>query len=238
MDIQWANDPLNPFYCCRRRLGCLLSSGRDGDLGPLYTWLPPAECAKLDAEVRELGQDFSAQVFWRFGPLREFPYSFGLQVHPKASDHEKGEHLHEFFRHKECCFEENFALRVHRLYRAVEALLRCPAFPKLVKTWVAAFKFTNMWAERLLARFRRNCRMIGAPDIERLVATSLLCQMLSDHLKSGRDDPRVQTKKGLLREGVPIQCQKKKQRASRPASTFFLPSATSEMLSASRTASS
>ena len=40
LDIQWPNDPLNPFRRCRRRIASLLRSGRDGDLGLLSLNIP------------------------------------------------------------------------------------------------------------------------------------------------------------------------------------------------------
>ena len=112
-------------------------------------------------------------------------------------------------------------MKIHREYSGPRALLACVAFTKLWQSWVAAFVFTNMWSERLLARFRRNCRVHGTPDSERLISIGMLSQMLAEHTKLGFDDPRVQSKEALLQAGVPLQCKKpERQRASRPRSAF------------------
>ena len=64
-----------------------------------------------------------------------------------------------------------------------------------------------MWCERLLALVRNYTAMEGA-DCERMGATGLLGQMLTEHLKAGGDNPRSINRAQLLEDGVPLLCQK------------------------------
>ena len=112
LDLQIAGDSFNPFLRRRRAIASLLRGGRCGGLEPLYTDLLSSEHAQLDAEVRLLGQDFSAQVKWRFQGLHEFPYSFCHMEHPRVSKADKLETLNAFFNRKKCCLERDFALKI------------------------------------------------------------------------------------------------------------------------------
>ena len=100
LDLQIAGDSLNPFLRCRRAIASLLRGGRRGGLEPLYTDLAKSEHPQLDAEIRLLGQDLSAQVQWRFLALHEYPYSFCHMLHPRVSQTDREDKLAEFFKRK------------------------------------------------------------------------------------------------------------------------------------------
>ena len=134
--------------------------------------------------------------------------------HLRVSKGAKGQKLDAFFNRRQCCVERYFALKVYLEYKDAAEIMECGAFRKLLQTWIVAPAFTNMWSDRLLARFRRNCRIYGTPDSERLISTGMLSHMFAGHKKLGYDDTRVQSKEALLEAGVPLQCQKPELRRS------------------------
>ena len=85
-------------------------------------------------------------------------------------------------------------------------------FAKLLIAWNASFKFTNMGNERLLALTRQATSGSDA-DAERVCASGLLCQILSDHRNRGGAEPGVVTRAQLLADKVPLRCQKCKNKA-------------------------
>jgi len=71
-----------------------------------------------------------------------------------------------------------------------------------------------MWSERCLALVRQ---AVGSQSVEaeKVAAAGLLAQVFSQHMKLGRDDPRVVQRKHLLEDGVPIKAAAKKSGPSR-----------------------
>ena len=65
------------------------------------------------------------------------------------------------------------------------------------------FVFTNTIVERLLAMWRRNTEG-EHDDLERIFSNGILAQWLAEHRRIWLQDPRAQTRKQLLKFGVPI----------------------------------
>ena len=210
LDVQIAGSALNPFRKTRRRLCDLLSRGRTGPLQPLFDDVPLEEHPAFAAQARAMGLQFSAETEWRFALYFEYPYAFPYLVHPNATEAEKEVRMKQFWARKTCCHDREFSLKVRENYPTWQSLKDCPHFRRLLHTWVLSFLFTNMWSERQLALFRRNIRGPDV-DIERLVSVSLLAQILTEHRRLGRRDPRVQTKQELLDMGVPLQCRRQER---------------------------
>jgi len=63
-----------------------------------------------------------------------------------------------------------------------------------------------MWSERCLALVRQ---AVGSQTVpaEKVAAAGLLAQIFSQHMKLGRDDPRVVQRKHLVQDGVPIRAR-------------------------------
>ena len=74
--------------------------------------------------------------------------------------------------------------------KAVAAMMSCQAFLDMLMEWGAKSELTNMAFERLLALIKQSAAA-RSPPVDRLCSSGLLAQMLADHIKRGRDDPRV-----------------------------------------------
>ena len=74
-------------------------------------------------------------------------------------------------------------------------------------------KVCNMHVERLLAL----CKMVATlrgqslPTMERAVSCGMLAQLLNVHVTAGGDDPRLVTRRSMIRDGVPIEAAPRKK---------------------------
>jgi hypothetical protein len=60
-----------------------------------------------------------------------------------------------------------------------------------------------MHIERIFALIRKSCAQ-KVPNLERVVASGYLCQVLSEHMNLGGSHPAVTTRKELVAAGCPI----------------------------------
>ena len=115
--------------------------------------------------------------------------------------------LHHFYSLKPCCRNRELSTKLFGLCPTAMQLSADDAMKKMLYTFACEYRFTDMWSERLLARIRK------ASDgkeccIERVCSSGFVTQFLSEHLQSGRADPRSATRAQLLADGVSLRCKK------------------------------
>ena len=103
---------------------------------------------------------------------------------------------------KSGCDTIGFCKKVRILFAQPDDLLRGPAFRELILGWSAAHQFTNMWTERMLARIRGSTGLQTGLELERIVASGMLTQPLSEHRRLDRPSPVAPTKAQLESAGV------------------------------------
>ena len=122
------------------------------------------------------------------------------------------------------CLDREFGSKVKALFPDAEALERSKDFKRAIELWATFGSLTDMTSERLLASYNQACRET-APEIERYAATGLLTQLLSEHRRLGRPDPRVTSRRDSIASGLGINAAKGKSVAlssSKPTSSYFL----------------
>jgi hypothetical protein len=85
--------------------------------------------------------------------------------------------------------------------------------------WAIAFRFTNMWSERCLARIRQS---VDGHDacVERTCSSGFLAQIVTEHKARGGADPRCPSRKQLLQDGVALRCKPADIKASKPRGPY------------------
>lgn len=81
-------------------------------------------------------------------------------------------------------------------------------FKRMISAWCLTYKYTGMWCERLLARFRQASADHKDADCERMCSSGFLAQVFSEHMRRGREDPRATTRQSLLEDGLQLVCKK------------------------------
>ena len=78
-------------------------------------------------------------------------------------------------------------------------------FRLLILAMVVAFKLTNMGTERQLALIRKAICDDHGVFAERMLSSGFVAQVLSEHVRLGRTNPRAVTRAQLLEAGVPLR---------------------------------
>ena len=212
-DIQ-RNDRRNPIWKARAKIVSLLKRGIDGPLGLIFVYFKTEQHPLMHEEVRTMAMDFNAQLKFRFLDLEGFPLRLTTLADRAASSQEKSNTVRDFYSLCRCCRNAEFSHPVYINFWAPsfeefeKKIMSDLDFISMLRTIVFCWRFCNMWCERLIALFR-NYTSHEAADIERVSACGLLGQVLSEHLKSGGEDPRSTSRKQLLEDGVPLACAKK-----------------------------
>lgn len=187
----------------------MLKDGFSGPLGLLRDYYPVDMHRAILTQAFEMGLSMAGQLWWRFLQYESFPRRLVGMIHPSLSKQSQYQYAVSFCALRSCCRDVHMGAKVHTLLPTPQALFKDSNFRKLLVMWVIAYKFTNMICERLLAQIRQACDGDNA-DIERVCASGLLSQALTDHRQLGREDPRYKTRSQLLEDGVPLKCAVKK----------------------------
>ena len=211
-DIQQASQR-NPFWAARVEIASMLKRGVNGPLGLICSYIKPEEHWLALHEMRTMGMEINAQIKFRFLVLEGFPTKLTVLADRAATEKRKSDTLRDFYLLKDCCRDNEFSKKVFRIFWAPSfedfehKILTDADFRAMLEAVVFCWRFCNMWCERLLALVRNYTALEGA-TCERMGATGLLGQMLTEHLRAGGDDPRSINRAQLLEDGVPLLCQK------------------------------
>ncbi len=113
-----------------------------------------------------------------------------------------------------CCYCCCRLMQVRELYPCSRMLLQCPCLQRALCEWGLTSKVTNMACERLLALVK-HASPERAPLVERVCAAGLLAQLLAEHARRQRPDPRVHRTSDVLRQGAPLRVGE--TRAAKPS---------------------
>lgn len=113
--------------------------------------------------------------------------------------------------------------QVRKSFTDATEMFTSKRFRCLLRSWARVCKISNMGLERLLASFKQGAPTSSKgqhPDVERFCAAGFMTQLLSDHRKRGRFDPKVTTREQLLHSGVAIAASRPSEPPQRRASNF------------------
>jgi hypothetical protein len=230
------NTEINPVFVCRQSLSSIVTAGGSAlsVLAPLF--ISCRARAEVDGvpleqfvdESRCVALNMDAQCWWRFLHFQRFPYKWALGRHPGVGQELVRHLLEQFFvkLQNPCCRSPYFCNKVYNEFwsgdvnESIEKLLADTAFWDMINTWArVGFKYSNMTCERLLASIRAG---LGddLPDAERMCSSSVLTQMMTEHRRLGRSNPKCVTRSKLIDGGVPIRATKR-ARVSKPAGSFL-----------------
>jgi CRISPR/Cas system CMR-associated protein Cmr5 small subunit len=187
---------------------------------PIFARLPDHDHARVLERARALGLDIGGQVFWRFLNYTDFPFMWARYVHPGIDVESRDEVARYFFEDMNtCCRNREFSQKVYDYFEGdVAKLKNDDNFRRAIQTWSITFLFTDMWSERLLARIRQS-HDAAECEAERICSTGFLCQLLTEHLRHGRPDPRGIVRADLVSSGVALRCMQK-VKDSKPRGSF------------------
>ena len=158
------------------------------------------------ANARSMAVDFACQLRWRFRHLACFPFQWAGFVHPRLTARQQASFVSSFFKLKPCCRTSEFCDKVYDLFGGNEqAMLSSRAWRQLVFSFVAAFRWTNMYTERLLARIRKAVSDVDGMDAERVRCAGLLTQLLFEHYRLGHAAPAALTRADIEKLGVELR---------------------------------
>jgi hypothetical protein len=105
---------------------------------------------------------------------------------------------------------------VRTLFANAAALLRSVEFYGCVQLWSRVGKVCNMHVERLLKRFKDDCKTLSskAPDIERFSGAGFLGTWQRLHRAAGGNDVRVVKRTQLLEMSAPIAAARTPRKTS------------------------
>ena len=209
----------DPFQECLRDLSStLLLPISEGPLQHVFF-----HYAVGDADVRWLIEESQVaalgilcQLHWRFVILfRSWPFPLTQLVDVRIPKATKDGERDRFLNEPECCLDDDFSLKLRKLCPTAAAM-EDPEVRSALLLWARQTRLSNMLVERLLALFKASCSE-KHPDIQRLVASSLLAQWRREHHRAGGADPRqaAPCRKELLRRGVPLVAARSTRRKRR-----------------------
>ena len=163
-----------------------------------------------ESQVATVG--ISCQLHWRFVVwFRSWPFPLTQLVDVRVPEATNNGEMNRFLNEAECCLDDDFSLKLRKLCPTA-AGLKDPEVQSALLLWARRTRLSNMLVERLLALFKASCSE-KHPDIQRLVATSLLAQWSREHHRAGGVDPRqAPSRKELIRKGVPLVAARGKRR--------------------------
>ena len=188
---------LCPFRACRRLLFSFVKSEfKEGS--PLWSVYRHFNDGTVEYKLRLMGKvqtmswDMAAQVHWRFANLQLPPFSLVQCVNPGVPPEQRPLPMQKVYEADDCCNDDACTLKIKALFPSWQEALRVLS-PGLMALGVS-FKFGDMISERLLARLRQACGgNIGAFTVEDICSRGFISQLLGEHLRLGRDNPRLQT---------------------------------------------
>ena len=200
------NDVSNPFVRCRERISKMLTDGKRGSLGVLLAVTHASLHGFVWADARSMAVDFNSQLGWRFRVLLLFPLQWAGFVHPRLMPRQQASYVIAFFKLHPCCRTTEFCDKVFDLFEGDEQkMLSSRAWRELVFSFVAAFRWTNMYSERLLARIRKAVSDVDGMDAERVRCAGLLTQLLCEHYRLGHAPPACLTRADVENLGVKLR---------------------------------
>ena len=108
-----------------------------------------------------------------------------------------------FLQANKCCVDDYFSLKARDLFGSAEAMCSSGCFRACIRSWRRS-PLSNMHLERLLALIKRSAPG-RSPNVERMLSSGYLTQVLTDHVTHGQRDPRVFDVERLLADGVPLE---------------------------------
>ena len=170
--------------------------------------------------VREMGQDFCAQIWWRSMPYRLDPYTIFISAQVGASEEDVQETLEKsIFGGHRCC-RHPCTNKINRAFRNVRNMRADKAFCESQRLVARHLRLANMWSERQLAQYRLDTRG-SQEDIETDMSKAFLGQVLREHMSKGFLDPRVNHRQWLLEDDVPIRARKEVKKPRKGSGLFL-----------------
>ena len=209
-DLPFAD--LNPFTAAREHLTRLVAQGkRPGSaLVPVFAHFSDGtqeDDARLLDRVRTMGCDFGSQVWWRYLPLHELPFTLVDTVNPGLPAKVQVARMKESFQKPPCCVGVCMN-KVRKVYGSWKVAYKDVRLRRGLKSVAYLLRLGNFRAERVLALIRKAFPgPMKHESVEAICSKGFLQMMLFEHLKLGRDDPRYVTRQQLLEDGVPLRCQ-------------------------------
>lgn len=137
---------------------------------------------------------------WKFRCFKEWP--FPLIEGICSSMARRLEICEQFLAAKAIChycLEPLMAEKMANLWKDECAMAEDLPFWTALHLWSKKLKVCNMHIERLLALVKQSVVQDGTPAfMERVAANGYLCQWITDHIKAGGYDPRVECAQQLI----------------------------------------
>ena len=158
-----------------------------------------------------MGSDFSSQLDWGFACYGTLPYIHFALPHPCVCAQGVRRRSRLWCVGPKCCSPEHSCQTIAScgLWASPAEMLADEQFLRSLRMCAAKFRVTNMRSERLLACCTTSVDG-KAVEVEKVVAASLLTQMLTEHLALGRQDPRIVTRQQLWESGLQTHVAQKK----------------------------
>ncbi len=157
---------------------------------------------------------------FRFAKYGDYPHQFARAVHPGLTKESQNLSLDRFFGElRPCCRNREFSKKVFEHYGTAEKMREDKTFMRGIQTWATSYSFTDMWSERFLARIRQ-ASDASESTAERVCSSGYLCQLVTEHMAKGFDDPRSTTRGQLMEDGVPLRCVKQVATSLKPCGPF------------------
>lgn len=165
---------------------------------------------------------------WKFRCFKEWP--FPLIEGICSSMARRLEICEQFLAAKAIChycLEPLMAEKMANLWKDACAMAEDLPFWTALHLWSKKLKVCNMHIERLLALVKQSVVQDGTPAfMERVAANGYLCQWITDHIKAGGYDPRVECAQQLIDQHIPLKRAEKSTRQAskrgglRPSTVF------------------
>lgn len=170
----------NPFVRAEAEISLIVRTGFvGGTLAPLRAFFIDLDAAII--QVRQIGLNFIAQVRWRFLEYGTFSRKLGLLCHHGVPESEVKAELDDLFYKCLPCCRDRASQNVVDMFKTPERLMADEPFRHAVTTFAHVYKFTDMWTENLLSLIRRASASQEDADVERLIASGFLTQLLVEH---------------------------------------------------------
>jgi hypothetical protein len=210
----------NPFIAARSAICKLLRAGRAGVIGIIFDYYDEVAHHFISMRVRAMGLSFNAQIFWRFIDYTDWPRTLVEMVRVTSSQEEQLIEPIALYKARDCCMTAGVR-KMRKCFSSAEDMYADKDFRRLLSTFAYAYTFTNMCSERNLAQIRQAYGHDDSADSERICASGLLAQVLTEHTRLGGNDPRGWTRQQLVERGVPLRCtHNKKRKACSQSGTF------------------
>ena len=158
LDLPFA--ALNPFTRCRQWLCRVVVRGKQSGshLHPLFHHFRTSfSSSTIMLQIVGQAVDMGSQIWWRFLPLHELPFSLVDAVNDGLSADRQVSRFRSAFQSSPCCRDRECTEKLVSKYGGSwQAAMRDKALQNGLRTLAWTFNFGNMRSERLLALTRRS----------------------------------------------------------------------------------